>query len=180
MSTARTASKSKELLRAHGLYRDPVNVVALADQMGIAVHYEPLDNNYSAFLVIKNGKASAFINAEHHPNRQRFSLAHEIGHYVLHHSKSNPDHLFLDKSLMLYTRKDASPSETVDYEMEREANRFAAELLMPEELLRKHIAKHDLDITDEFDIYRLALAFEVSEQALQIRLGRLKLATPNF
>lgn len=134
------------------------------------------EDGFSAFLLVKEGNATAFVNRDHHPNRQRFSLAHEIGHFILHHQPSKKlDDLFLDKSLALYTRKDHHSNE-----MERQANEFAASLLMPRELLEKYIAKNDLDMEDEFDVSRLAMAFGVSEQALQIRLNKLHLVFPNF
>ncbi len=168
------------LLQEHALFTQPVNIEELAERLAIGVKYEPLDDGFSAFLLIKDGNATAFVNSEHHPNRRRFSLAHEIGHFVLHHKKGTRDHIFLDKNLSFYTRKDQPSSSNTNPAMEKEANVFAAQLLMPEKLLKKYITKHDLDITDEFDISRLAIAFGVSEQALQIRLNVLNLAVPNF
>lgn len=164
------------LLQQHGLYETPVKIDALAKKLGISIQYEPLEDNFSAFLLIKHGKARIFVNSHHHPNRQRFSVSHEIGHFVLHHHGSKKaDGLFLDKTFHLYTRRHGR-SDSINYEWEREANRFAAELLMPEKLVKDYVIKHELDITDEFDIYRLAVAFGVSEQALLIRLTQLKLA----
>jgi Zn-dependent peptidase ImmA (M78 family) len=171
---------AEQLLQEHNLFTQPVNVDELAEKMGINVNYQPLDDGFSAFLLIKDGNATAFVNDEHHPNRQRFSLAHEIGHYVLHHKVGTKNDIFLDKNLSFYTRKDQTSSDQVNQRIEREANAFAAALLMPEKLIKKYIAKHDLDVTDEFDISRIAIAFGVSEQALQIRLNVLKLAEPNF
>lgn len=164
-----------ELLKQNNLFRQPIDVDAVAAAQQISVSCQALDNGFSAFLLIKDGKATAFVNGDHHPNRRRFSLAHEIGHFILHHKSNKSDHLFLDKSLSLYTRKDHHSDKK-----EREANEFAASLLMPKELLEKYIAKNELNIEDEFDISRLALAFGVSEQALQIRLNNLGLAQPNF
>ncbi len=181
MSTSSAPTKSPEqLLKEHGLFKQPVNVEALAEALGIAVKYEELEDDFSAFLMIKHGKPTAFVNGAHHLNRRRFSLAHEIGHFIKHYKKTNRDRLFLDRTLTLYTRKENSASENVDFQMEREANVFAAGLLMPDKLLKEYISRHDLNISDEFDVSRLAIAFGVSEQALQIRLNNLKLAKPNF
>ena len=150
MSTSNAPTKSAEqLLKEHGLFKQPVDVEALAAALGIAVNYKELEDDFSAFLMIKHGKPTAFVNGAHHPNRRRFSLAHEIGHFIKHYKKTNRDRLFLDRTLTLYTRKE-------------------------------YISRHDLDISDEFDVSRLAIAFGVSEQALQIRLYNLKLASPNF
>lgn len=169
-------ARATELLKQHGLFKQAVDVDALAEALKIAVQSQPLEDGFSAFLLVKEGNATAFVNSDHHPNRRRFSLAHEIGHFVLHHQPTKKlDDLFLDKSVALYTRKDHHSND-----MEKEANEFAASLLMPRELLDKYVNKNDLDIEDEFDVSRLALAFGVSEQALQIRLNRLHMAVPNF
>ncbi len=169
-------ARATELLKQSGLFKQAVDVEALAGALRVSVQSQPLEDGFSAFLLVKEGNATAFVNSDHHPNRRRFSLAHEIGHFVLHHVPTKKlDDLYLDKSVALYTRKDHHSND-----MEREANEFAASLLMPRELLEKYIAKNDLDIEDEFDVSRLALAFGVSEQALQIRLNRLHLAVPNF
>lgn len=178
--TKSIAQKAESILREHSLFSAPVDVDGLAAKLGIHVIYEPLDDGYSAFLLVKNGIPSAFVNSEHHPNRRRFSLAHEIGHFVLHHQVGVKDRIFLDRNLSLYTRKDINSPRSSNLEMEKEANIFAAELLMPQSLIKMHIARHELDITDEFDVSRLAVAFGVSEQALQIRLSVLHLAVPNF
>lgn len=169
-------ARATELLKQNGLFKQAVDVEALAEALKIAVQSQPLEDGFSAFLLVKEGNATAFVNSDHHPNRRRFSLAHEIGHFVLHHQPTKKlDDLFLDKSVALYTRKDHHSND-----MEKEANEFAASLLMPRELLDKYVNKNDLDIEDEFDVSRLALAFGVSEQALQIRLNRLHMAVPNF
>lgn len=168
--------QATELLKQTSLFKQMIDVDAVAEALKISVNSQPLEDGFSAFLLVKEGNATAFVNSDHHPNRQRFSLAHEIGHFILHHQPSKKlDDLFLDKSLALYTRKDHHSNV-----MEREANEFAASLLMPKDLIEKYIAKNDLNIEDEFDVSRLAMAFGVSEQALQIRLNKLHLAEPNF
>ncbi len=169
-------ARATELLKQNGLFKQAVDVEALAAALKIAVQSQHLEDGFSDFFFVKEGNATAFVNSDHHPNRRRFSLAHEIGHFVLHHQPTKKlDDLFLDKSVALYTRKDHHSND-----MEREANEFAASLLMPRDLLEKYVHKNDLDIEDEFDVSRLALAFGVSEQALQIRLNRLHMAVPNF
>ena len=73
------------------------------------------------------------INSAHPKTRQRFSIAHEIGHLVLHDKKE----LFIDKVVRVNFR-DAKSSMAIDHN-EIEANQFAAELLMPRELVRQQI-----------------------------------------
>ena len=95
--------------------------------------------------------------------------AHELGHYVLHSQGS--DRLFVDAAPQVYLRDPAASQGTDSDEIE--ANRFAASLLMPKTLLRQMVGEGVTPITD-LDIYRLALRFEVSDQAMTLRLGSLR------
>lgn len=162
-----------DVLRAAGLYRLPVNVDGVAQALGIQVHYTPLEDDYSGLLVIRGGTAVAHINAKHPQNRQRFSLAHEIGHFVLHERKQTAkESAYVDKTMRVYHRADRAP-DGQSARQEWQANLFAAELLMPEELLRSKIIDEGYDLEDEVDVSRLAVVLRVSEQAMSIRLTRL-------
>lgn len=163
-----------EVLQAHDLYRLPVDVDALAESLGISVNYSALDDDYSGLLVIRGGNAVAHINSKQHPNRRRFSLAHEIGHFVLHEKQqTTKDHAYVDKSMRLYHRADRA-SVPQNFKMEREANIFAAELLMPDALVRSKVLDEEYDLEDEFDVARLAVVLRVSEQALSLKLTRMR------
>lgn len=121
----------------------------------------------SAILFKEKGQALIAVNAAHSERRQRFSIAHEIGHLILH---SNNEHLNVDRyEKQLFTRADGV--RNLD---EMEANEFAAILLMPEDLLTK-----DFDILFENGpdniISGLADKYQVSEAALTIRLKNLGL-----
>lgn len=174
LGTKRESIKQRaaEILQAHGLYRVPVDVDALAMSLSLQVNYTALDDDYSGLLVIRSGQAVAHINSKQHPNRQRFSLAHEIGHFVLHEQQqTSKDGAYVDKAMRLYHRADRLANQNAG--MEREANLFASELLMPEELLRSKILDEGYDLEDEADVARLAIVLRVSEQALSIKLTRM-------
>ena len=159
------------LLKRFGLFRAPVDVAGVARELSIEISEANLEDRHSAFLVVKNNKARIFVNQRHHPHRQRFSIAHECGHYLLHHIPSQKENcLFLDEKLDLYYRRNVSTDNVVDFTLERQANRFAAQLLMPEELIEQFIEDQDLDVLEEKAMKKMALAFKVSEQALLIRL----------
>lgn len=174
-------SSATELLQAHDLYQLPIDVDSLAERVGITVNYTALDDDYSGLLVIRDGTAVAHINAKHHPNRRRFSLAHEIGHFVLHENQqTSNDHAYVDKVMRLYHRADRAVVAQ-NSRVEREANVFAAELLMPEALLRNKVLHEGYDLEDEFDVARLAVVLRVSEQALSVKLtGMRDLLRPLF
>jgi Zn-dependent peptidase ImmA (M78 family) len=109
------------------------------------------------------------INQDHPKNRQRFSIAHEVGHWCLHRSTSS---VFVDTSSVFFRDKESSEGVRMQ---EIEANRFAAALLMPEQELRDAVGPAHLDPFDEVAFRRLAARFAVSIQALSIRLARLDL-----
>jgi hypothetical protein len=95
-------------------------------------------------------------NGSGESGRRRFTIAHEIGHFVLHEERRRPG-------------SDGAVDEAGGAE-EREADTFAAELLMPEHLVREAVREHGPDAT------RLADRFEVGRKAMQTRLRELGLA----
>lgn len=160
------AEAARQLLNAHGASTPPIDVRYLASKLKINILFEDLDDDISAFLLLKNNSAYIAINKSHHPNRQRFSLAHEIAHFVLHASPQKS--LFVDR--LVYYRNVASKSGEVREEIE--ANTFAAELLMPELLLREELKNYGEEL-DENDIFKLANTFGVSSEAMGYRLANL-------
>lgn len=132
----------------------PINVENVAKSIDLKVEYFPFPNEVSGLL--KKDIGVIGINDNQHPKRQRFTLAHEIGHYVLEHKIMNTDDLVDDSNT-----DTSSP-------IEREANYFASCLLMPRELVEQNIKG-----TREID--ELARKFNVSEQAMTIRVLELGL-----
>lgn len=104
--------------------------------------------------------------------RQRFTIAHEIAHFLLHVKKNNKSQLFIDRSVTF--RRDEN-SATGDDNHEVEANQLGAALLMPRELVQQEIKKHDLDLDDEDAISFLAKRFQVSAAAITNRLANLRM-----
>jgi Zn-dependent peptidase ImmA (M78 family) len=117
---------------------------------------------------IKNGAAVIVVNSAHHPNRQRFTLAHELAHHVLHES-------YLTKNVHVDTavlQRNEKSSEGTDVK-EVEANTFAAEILMPRALLK---AFGRVDVNDDAKIAEIARQFKVSPTAMAIRLENIQFA----
>ena len=111
------------------------------------------------------------VKAAHHPKRQRFSIAHELGHYLPHREDGT---VFVDRSSVFF--RDRASSSGIRCQ-EVDANAFAAELLMPEGDLEAQLNGRPIDAFDEVSVRRLAARFGVSAQALTIRLTRLDLVT---
>jgi Zn-dependent peptidase ImmA (M78 family) len=145
-----------ELTRV-GLYKVPIDVAGAAEFLGIDVFKEIMDDDVSGYLEFRGGRWIVGLNSLHHKLRQRFTLAHEIAHFVLHRSRTEK---FVDET---FARRAASKDT-----MEREADRFAAEFLMPGEAVRKAVD----DGTNELD--SLSQHFQVSALAMKYRLQTLK------
>ena len=133
----------------------------------IVLQYAPLDDDLSGMAYIKDGVGIIGVNALHHPNRQRFSAAHELGHHVLHADQIR-EAVHVDRGIRILYRDDASSLGTQP--MEVQANMFAAELLMPTSLLAGAIADGGVDIEDEASVEVLAKRFRVSTAAMRFRL----------
>lgn len=160
--------EARQVLKRFGVNL-PIDVEALIKEYGIAIRSQELEEAVSGILVIKEGRATIGVNENHHPNRQRFTLAHELGHFILHKSASS---VFVDASTIFFRDGTSSDGSKIQ---EIEANAFAAELLMPEKQIREAINSQPLDAFDEGAVRRLAAQFEVSAQALTIRLTKLGL-----
>lgn len=155
----------------------PVPVEGVARSLGAEVIYEPNDDDLAGFLLRDYARQRAVIgvNAKHHPNRQRFTIAHEIGHLLLHdHEGLHMDGI--TRWFQLRRRDERSSTGTDDEE--REANLFAAELLMPDRFLEADLAQiTELDLLDEDRsglLEMLAKRYGVSLQALTYRLANLE------
>ena len=108
------------------------------------------------------------VNAKHPPTRQRFTIAHEIAHHVLHASAA----FHVDNRIAIL-RRDPKSSEGTDH-TEIEANVFAAELLMPSSLLATDLVDlRTSDLDDETEVKQLAKRYNVSPQAMTFRLANL-------
>lgn len=154
-----------------GRYETPVDVERIAQRLNITIRMQELEENVSGVLIIKQERAVIGVNKDHHPHRQRFTIAHEIGHFLLHRSS---DRVFIDAAPVFF--RDENTSSGRDPQ-EIEANQFAAELLMPERELRALVSVQPIDVFDDAGVRRLATHFGVSAQALTIRLTRLGLVS---
>ncbi|MEO9504904.1 MAG: ImmA/IrrE family metallo-endopeptidase [Maribacter dokdonensis] len=145
----------------------PVNVESLAEALSISIEHQDLDDSVSGFLVKKDGRNIIGLNQRHPEVRKRFTISHEIGHFKLH--VDTP--LFVDfyKGSMLYRTN----HKRQDYKMEKEANTFAAALLMPQSLISNEISKMSDDMDYDSKLLLLSQKFEVSQQAMDFRLKTL-------
>lgn len=165
--------RAEELLAKGEVTNPPVPVEELARHLGIVVQRQQGDDELSGFILRDPRRNFAVIgvNETHHSNRQRFTIAHELGHFLLHAGES----LHVDKNGSGYEVKhrDARSGEGKSVD-EMEANLFAAELLMPATFLESDIADEGaFSLSDDVKIRRLANRYAVSAQALTLRLSYL-------
>lgn len=153
------------ILADSGVTSAPVPVEKIAADLGAEIRFSLFDGDVSGMFFRKDGTSIIGVNAKHPPNRQRFTIAHEIAHLVLHPQGD----LFVDSGFKVYLRGDGGDGTP---EQEREANQFAAELLMPTHFIKQDVACN-FDIESDEQINELSKKYKVSNQAMAIRLGRL-------
>lgn len=155
------------ILRKYEITEPYVPVEGLPKKEGIRLLYLDLQDDLCGLALIKHGLKTIVVNSNHHTNRQRFTIAHELGHFLLHNIALDTVHV--DAGLIM--RRDRS-SSTGEDRLEVEANAFASTLLMPKFMLDKHVPS-ELDFTDDGRMKEIARLFRVSPAALQFRLMSL-------
>ncbi len=152
----------------------PVDVVGIVTKSGITLSHEPYpDDGISGMLYRPFGAQPVIgINAFHKLERRRFSIAHALGHFFLHHDRE----LFMDGQAV-HNYRDV-PAASGTWKQEQEANEFALALLIPEpEVIERFMPLIDGKprLLDEQIVTRLAAEFEVTESAMMARLVNLAL-----
>lgn len=161
----------RKILKQNNIQRPPVPVEQIAESYGIEVRYEPAEEELSGALIRKDrSKVVIGVNSFHHPNRQRFTIAHEIAHFLLHEGIK----VHVDQDFRVNLRDEQS-SKAISWE-EIEANGFAAELLMPTEFITRDTQR--FQTFDEHTKQRLANRYRVSKHAMGLRLANLGLDSP--
>jgi Zn-dependent peptidase ImmA (M78 family) len=160
----------------------PVDVKKIVKKNKIILIEIPHENTDLSGTIVKNGnKTLIVINALDSEIRQRFTLAHELGHFFLHKNKD----VYVDRAINLNVSFIKYRRKTKVYDPEEaEANAFAAELLMPKKLISKDFMRlysvfeeslgkvQKLQI--DFIIKALAEKYKVSLEAMRIRIEHLE------
>ena len=158
--------KVNELLIASACYDSiPINVSKIARFLGVKIYDVELPEDISGVLDIRN-EPIILINKEHRPHRQRFSIAHELGHHQLHRLIG----IHVDKKSYYRNKKSAIGLDNIEIE----ANQFAAELLMPENQVQSELEKYEdcIDMNEDI-VAEMASKFKVSATAMGFRIQNL-------
>ncbi len=152
-----TLGEQMEVVRRHQV-SPPVQTVPIANELGLCVYRADLGrrtNNLSGLIKRESdGKFNIYVNRNHHVHRRRFTIAHEIAHFILHKDEIGDG-----------VTDDALYRSGLTSVIESQANSLASDILMPWDLmdieLRKGVA----------DIATLANIFQVSKSSMSIRMG---------
>ena len=172
MQKSEIMKRAEQFCIKHDIMQYPVKIVELCRAEGISVFEEYLPRDVSGFIVIQEEEFENYgtgrlivINLADSARRRRFTIAHELAHYILHRDESQP----------YYAHRDAGQNGGI----EREANIFAGSILMPKHLVAS--ALDDMsgtvfgDALPFMKINHIAKEFAVSKDAAQVRLDQLSL-----
>jgi predicted transcriptional regulator len=152
--------QAARLLESAGISHEPVSLRDVISALNLELVQKTCEPFTSEAALEPLGDTHAIVvNGGSDDRRRRFTIAHEIGHFVLHADLQRPER--------------GGRVNEAGRIVEREADAFAAELLMPEPLVRQAVVEHGADVA------RLADRFEVSRKAMETRLQWLDLAGRN-
>lgn len=152
---------AESLLSAVGfLESNSIDIVRLAQCLGLKVFTADLDGK-EGYIAFENGERNIYVSNSVPQTRKRFTIAHELGHYLLHRN-------ILEQAggSVLYRGVNGNYAE-------QQANRCAAALLMPRNLVTKYF--NELQIPAALKVNILAKIFDVSTESMYIRLATLGL-----
>jgi Zn-dependent peptidase ImmA (M78 family) len=164
-----------EILEKARIRKPPVDVESLAIKyFGVKLRFEHLEQSVSGMLYRTNDEAFVAVNSDHAKVRQRFTIAHELGHFELHQGRP----IIVDHLVRARVNLRNSESSLATNREEIDANGFAASLLMPAEWILTDVDQR-LNRTPARLVAELAKRYVVSEQAMQLRLINIGVrATP--
>lgn len=149
-----------------------VDVVALAKKLNLPVYSVDLPSEESGHILNENGKVFIEVNRNHPPSRQRFTIAHEISHYLKHDR-------ILKREGQLDRKKEYS--SLAELKREQEADEQAADILMPKDLVKQYASEKHWTRLTKFNgdmISQTADDFRVSRAMALTRLRELGFKIP--
>lgn len=155
----RARDEAARLVEKFRFTHPPINPEAIAEGMGVDVLFASFkgewDRKVAGFYDVR--QRVIYINKRDNPSRKTFTIAHELGHHILHqeYAKSENYH-YMPRNNDYHGEK---PVE------EKEADEFAANLLVPLSMLRKYSG-----VANDFELAQL---FSVSQQVIRFRKDRL-------
>jgi Zn-dependent peptidase ImmA (M78 family) len=152
--------ESQKLLTDFGIDAPPIPLNDIVSANGLNIVYSdfsvlPQGNEIAGFIDFET--KNIYVNKDDTPNRKRFTIAHELGHYIMHPDLIKDDAEYNVLLRHVLSDKNYSPEE-------KEANCFAANLLVPDSLLKRY-----RDASNSI----VSTIFAVSEDVIQFNRRRL-------
>ena len=143
-----------------------IDVVEVANTLGIKV-YETKEISQPSFIAYDSDLEcyEIYLNAKDVGTRQRFSIAHEIAHYILHKDK-----------IIIFGAVGRTCEYSLSMAEEKDADILAGCILMPENSVKEYLIKNNISIDDKIErdiVKNFAKEFEVSLIAATLRLREL-------
>ena len=159
---------TSEILMNNVMYKIPVDVIKIANSNDIKVYEGDLDKKISGAIRYKKdeNEFEILVNKNDMKSRQRFTVAHELGHYFLHRDFLKDEEIHID--IMYRTINNDKVNLEEIKRREKEVDYFAGALLMNRTLLEKMHKENS-------SIKELAEIFDVSISAMTVRLDILGL-----
>lgn len=157
------ASQLIAIAKEKGICTTPLDVFKLASEvLGIEIVQKELAKDHSGYLEKTTEKKwRCVVNSLHHETRQRFTVAHEIGHFLLHQNDKSTfdseEDWVKNRSLVDFN------GQNPEYERhESEANMFASELLMPSDVFNQmKLIKSEAQLADFFGVSTAAISIRM-------------------
>jgi Zn-dependent peptidase ImmA (M78 family) len=167
--------EARKIIWDYKITKPPVHIEELAEAHGALIARHRFEGPESGFALRDGNRWIIGVNIQTSRRRQRFTIAHELGHLLLH--KGRP--LTVDQAVLRVDMRNEVSSMATDLD-EIQANTFAAAVLMPEVLVLDYatsIVRKDSSIARNDLIMQLARAFDVSTEAMSYRLIALGILT---
>lgn len=161
------AQKSEIQIVGRRMKQAPVDLKAIFADLGI--DYKEVQMNESGEISRTGDSFTVRVNETESETRRRFTAAHELGHYLLHRDLMGDGKTMHRHGDSLYGTVGQSGNVTFNREHEVQANRIAAQIVMPKKLV-------EAKFVETKEAGALAKQFGVSKAAMEIRLRTLGLA----
>lgn len=142
-------------------YNYPIDLEKIAKAFDVPIYKEKLDDNLAGCFMAEGGNSAIVVNKKDPESRQRFTIAHELGHFISYKLQEKEGTIYDERGALASIGRD--PEEVF-------ANKFAAEVLMPKDEFKKQMESESAK-KDKIDY--LTRHFKVSKQAIEIRAKSL-------
>ena len=160
----RIPAPQREIVEKH-LSEYPVKLGSLAKALNVSIRVSSMSTGVSGQIARAGDGYIIRVNRNEARERQRYTIGHELSHFLLHRDviDNSPDGI---TDNVLY--RSGAP-ENIEYE----ANRLAADLVMPMPLVERKLREDFGGVVTDATIESLAASFDVSKAAMEIRLSTL-------